>query len=325
MKLKPPKAFCSESSIHGIPYFSNNNIHLAEKIFWAIVTIFSFICCLLLIGKIMVMVREDLTVTYTSDISVPVTQIPFPSVTFCFELMHFGNVTYSKYHVIKEQLANGEITVDDLSEDDLRTLQAISLVISDDFLLKYNATRIPTDDIADQIETITLSLRNLIVTSTFSDIYATILSKIVGPSGVCYNFNMVDAQNLYKNINEAPSMFKYVHNILYYTRVEKFLRAPIHYKELNLTNPLKLTQADSKFELKISAFDKTMKNTLDDMLNTYDYYKFASPRVYINNPYELYHKDVSSFYSNRRSRIVYIVEPKQILIDDNLKDYGPNA
>ena len=75
MKLKPPKAFCSESSIHGIPYFSNDEIHLAEKIFWAIVTIFSFICCLLLIGKIMVMVREDLTVTYTSDISVPVTQV----------------------------------------------------------------------------------------------------------------------------------------------------------------------------------------------------------------------------------------------------------
>ena len=75
MRLKKPKAFCSESSIHGIPYFSNDDIHLSEKIFWAIVTIISFICCLLLIGKIMVMVRDDLTVTYTSDLSIPVTEV----------------------------------------------------------------------------------------------------------------------------------------------------------------------------------------------------------------------------------------------------------
>ncbi|XP_070508447.1 sodium channel protein Nach-like isoform X2 [Chironomus tepperi] len=325
MKLRTPKAFCSESSIHGIPYFSNNDINLSEKVFWAVVTIISFICCLLLIGKIMVMVKEDLTVTYTSDNSVPVTQIPFPSVTVCFELMHFGNVTYSRYHVVKEQLENGEITVDDLTEDELRTLQAISLVISDDFLLHYNVSRIPTDDIADQIEAITLSLRHLIVTSTFSDIYATLFSKIVGPSGICYNFNMVDAQNLYKNIKNSPKMFKYVHNILYFTRVEKFLRSPMQYKDLNLSNPLKLTLADSHFELRILKQDKTMRNTLDNMLNTYDYYKFASPRVYINNPYEIYNRDFSSYYSNRYSKVMYVVEPKQILIDDNLKDYGPDA
>jgi len=136
---------------------------------------------------------------------------------------------------------------------------------------------------------------------------------------------MVDAQNLYKNIKNAPQMFKYVHNILYYTRVKKFLRAPMMCKEPNLTNPLKLTQADSKFELKISAFDKTLKSTLDGMMNSYEYYKFASPRVYINNPYEIYNRDVSSYYSNRGSRVMYIVEPKQIRIDDNLKDYGPDA
>jgi hypothetical protein len=258
--------------------------------------------------------------------------------------MHFGNVTNSIYHNVKEQLKNGEITVNDLSEDvfvfkisfknslnlkfdifSLRILQAISLVISDDFLLKYNISRIPTDDIAEQIEEFTMSLRKIIVTSTFSDIFAVVLSKVAGPSGVCYNFNMVDAQNLFKNIKKAPKMFKYVHNILYFTEVKKYLRSPINPKLLNMTNPLKLTQADSNFRFRVGTFDKSMRNTLDDMMNTYDYYKFASPRVYINNPFEIYNSYVSSYYSNRRSRVLYIVEPKQILIDDNLKDYGPDS
>ena len=75
MRLKALKTFCSESSIHGIPYFSNDEIHLAEKIFWAIVTIISFICCLLLVGQIGLKAKEDLSVTYTSDISIPVTQV----------------------------------------------------------------------------------------------------------------------------------------------------------------------------------------------------------------------------------------------------------
>ena len=43
-------------------------------------------------------------------------QIPFPSVTMCFELLSYGNFSYSKYHIIKEQLENGEITVEDISE-----------------------------------------------------------------------------------------------------------------------------------------------------------------------------------------------------------------
>ena len=77
MALKPFKIFCSESSIHGIPYFSVDGTHIAEKIFWAIATIISFICCLILIGKIGVMVQEDITVTYTSDTSVSVTEVNF--------------------------------------------------------------------------------------------------------------------------------------------------------------------------------------------------------------------------------------------------------
>lgn len=77
MALKPFKTFCSESSIHGIPYFSLDGIHVTEKIFWAIATIISFLCCLILIAKIGKMVREDITVTYTSDTSISVTEVNF--------------------------------------------------------------------------------------------------------------------------------------------------------------------------------------------------------------------------------------------------------
>ena len=75
MRLKSLKIFSSESSIHGIPYLSNDESHFIEKIFWAIFTIISVICCLLLIGKILVIVREDPTVIYSSDVAVSVTEV----------------------------------------------------------------------------------------------------------------------------------------------------------------------------------------------------------------------------------------------------------
>ena len=75
MRLKALKIFCSESSIHGIPYLSNDESHFIEKIFWSMFTIVSVICCLLLIGKILAIIKDDPTVIYSSENAVPVTKV----------------------------------------------------------------------------------------------------------------------------------------------------------------------------------------------------------------------------------------------------------
>ena len=136
---------------------------------------------------------------------------------------------------------------------------------------------------------------------------------------------MVEAQNLYKNLENASNIFRYNHFYEIPTRIDKYYRAPIAKNNLNLSNPLSLSEAGSNFYVAFGAYDKGMKHTLDELSWTYEFYKFTSPQIYINSPYEIYSRDVNLFYNTPKNKVVYIVEPKQTIIDDNLKDYGPEA
>jgi hypothetical protein len=69
------KRFFDESSVHGLQYLTKEKVHVIERLFWLLAIISSCICSSLLIYEIGVKVQEDLTVTYTSDISVPVTEV----------------------------------------------------------------------------------------------------------------------------------------------------------------------------------------------------------------------------------------------------------
>lgn len=170
-----------------------------------------------------------------------------------------------------------------------------------------------------------MPIRKLILTTNFSDVFATLFAKVIGPSGICYNFNMIDSQKLYKNLDNAPRIFSYKHDILYMTRIRKFMRAPINPNKHGKINPMNLTVPNSNFEVRVLPKDKSMKYDLGDILNTYDYYKFASPHFFINSPYEMYSKDVNSYFTNRGSKTLYYINPKQTLIHETLTDYGPDV
>jgi hypothetical protein len=72
--LRQTKIYFRESSVHGLPYLVNPQIHWIEKIFWTLMLIVSGICCGALIFKIGVKVQEDSMVTYTSDTAIDVAQ-----------------------------------------------------------------------------------------------------------------------------------------------------------------------------------------------------------------------------------------------------------
>jgi hypothetical protein len=110
----------------------------------------------------------------------------------------------------------------------LKSLQALSLILSDDFLLHFNASRIPTNDIIDYLDEITMPIRNFLLVTTFSDVFATVFAKVIGPSGICFNFNMIESQKLYKNLENAPKIFGYSHDILYMNKIAKYNRSPIN-------------------------------------------------------------------------------------------------
>lgn len=103
-----------ESSIHGLLYLVDKNLHWVEKLFWTLMIIVSGICCGALIFKIGVKVQEDTTVTYASDSPIGIKKVPFPAVTFCPDLLtHNGAFDYNR---IVKQLKTNEITIENVTQ-----------------------------------------------------------------------------------------------------------------------------------------------------------------------------------------------------------------
>lgn len=74
-------------------------------------------------------------------------------------------------------------------------MQAVALASGDDFLLSYNQS-IDTNDVLDFI--IKLHIQWIQGNyATFDDFYGIDFAQVVGPSGFCYNFNLVDANKLF--------------------------------------------------------------------------------------------------------------------------------
>jgi hypothetical protein len=128
------KTYCEESSIHGLPYVVNRELHLPEKILWIAALMISFVCCGLLMYEIGLKFMEDKIVTYTSDAGIPVTdvssftitidteltlgssKIPFPCVTIC------PDPTLKKsgvdFNGIVKALTQLDITIDNVTDEE---------------------------------------------------------------------------------------------------------------------------------------------------------------------------------------------------------------
>lgn len=77
-------------------------------------------------------------------------------------------------------------------------MQAVGLVTGDEFLVPFNLT-IDADDVLVYIKNLTWDWRDtkLIHYNDFDDDYGIDFAAIVGSRGICYNFNMVEAVDLF--------------------------------------------------------------------------------------------------------------------------------
>lgn len=123
-------------------------------------------------------------------------QIPFPSVSYCPELI--TRVGDFNYEIIVNELKNEKINILNLTENELKLMHAIGLVMNDDFLLNYlidyNIT-IPTDDLMDYISQLNPHFRWR-VEASFMKKYGINFAKIITPWGYCNTFNILDAKDL---------------------------------------------------------------------------------------------------------------------------------
>lgn len=77
-------------------------------------------------------------------------------------------------------------------------MQAITLATGDKFLVQYNLT-IDTSDVLDLLEMFLIDWNdsNFGRIAFFDDEYGIDFAVIVGPSGLCYNFNLANPNELF--------------------------------------------------------------------------------------------------------------------------------
>jgi hypothetical protein len=78
----------------------------------------------------------------------------------------------------------------------LKYMQAVALVTGDEFLVPFNLT-IETRDVLDYIENINYLWKSYENYATFDNLFGIDFASIIGSSGFCYNFNMIDADELF--------------------------------------------------------------------------------------------------------------------------------
>lgn len=101
------------------------------------------------------------------------------------------------------KLQTNEINFLNLNETELKLMQAIGLVMNDDFLsnylIDYNIT-IPTDDLMDYISLLNPHFQWKMI-AIFSKKYGMTFAKMITPWGYCHSFNILDAKDLL-NLNK---------------------------------------------------------------------------------------------------------------------------
>lgn len=79
-------------------------------------------------------------------------------------------------------------------------MQAIALILNDDFLLSYNLS-IDVSDVIDYIRNLTWKWAKkdsgIYQEADFDDYFGINFAEIIGPYGFCYTFNIIDAEDLF--------------------------------------------------------------------------------------------------------------------------------
>jgi hypothetical protein len=78
----------------------------------------------------------------------------------------------------------------------LKYMQAVALVTGDDFLVPFNLT-IDTADVLSYIDKLSYKWDYWNNFATFDDFFGIDFASMIGPAGFCFNFNMIDALELF--------------------------------------------------------------------------------------------------------------------------------
>ncbi|KAK4873970.1 hypothetical protein RN001_013330 [Aquatica leii] len=195
--------YCSATSIHGTQYLGERGRSLIERLFWILViTAVSTLCVILIVKTYKKWVTSPVIVTFATT-ETPISNIPFPSITICPEVktdpdifnytdVYVKRMMKKKLHYFEKQMEQSISLVCQENDLPFGDFSGYNDFIEDDgvYLLITSAP---------ELDPIGISAVSWKGDKKKPDDY---LDFLFTREGVCYNFNMLNVEDILRDPEE---------------------------------------------------------------------------------------------------------------------------
>ncbi|XP_013179934.1 PREDICTED: sodium channel protein Nach [Papilio xuthus] len=195
--------YTANSNLHGLKYIGEKERTPAEKLFW----LFMFICCVVLcaglIRKVWIKWNESPVIVSFAENSTPVWQIPYPAVTVCFETKSLQTrFNFTKYY----HLYKNNETYMELTEEEKNMFEDVSLVCDDHLAPAIGRKFSDGNATVENLKQVSPNISEFFFGCKWKDVpmkdsCVNLFTPILTEDGICYTFNTLSADDLFRTEN----------------------------------------------------------------------------------------------------------------------------
>ncbi|XP_052756948.1 pickpocket protein 28-like isoform X2 [Galleria mellonella] len=308
--------YTSNSNLHGLKYLGEKQRTSVERVFW----FFVFTCCVVLcaglIRKVWIKWNVSPVIVSFAESSTPVWQIPYPAVTVCLETKAKQSVfNFTEYY----HLYNDSGTRENLTTYERNLYEDVTLVCDDHLAppqgRKFGFGNETVTNIKEVSPNITDAFFGCkwkdIPKETCSDLFSPILTE----EGLCYTFNNLGANELFRmeNIHKDYQYLEHQNVAESWSLEDGY--APMTPIE---TYPHRGSGYGAKAGL--TFLMKTKQIDLDFLCRG----PVQGFKILLHNPAELPRLSQQYFRSPLSQEVVVAVKPKMMTTSEGLRAYDPN-
>lgn len=250
--------YSETSTVHGVRYLGERRRHWSERIWWILTVSVSVFLCVGFIFKAWWKWNTSPVIISFADEATPISNIPFPTLTICNDLM--VNTTAFNYTDVLLKMSMLNFSETNLDIETIQKVHSLSNFCNKspyflDEYMKYRNFSVDRN-IMPYLEKVAPNLTRAFKVNSCS--LATVqsipcqllLTQILTDAGLCYTFNQMSSDDIYNSQTLADDFPKVNGFRLSYWHLTDFTRNGTQ-ELLNLTYPYKMTNSGTGLALRM--------------------------------------------------------------------------
>ncbi|XP_018572876.1 pickpocket protein 28-like [Anoplophora glabripennis] len=300
------REYCESSGIHGFRYLAEKR-SLCERLLWGIMIITSISLCCYLISRIYKKYDQSPVIVSFSTKETPIFTIPFPAVTVCLMTKSVRTkLNYTKVIHMKED--NETVS----PEQELKA-QYLSL-ICEEGIEQFPDNKTFADDFFDKLHEMQIQVSTVLpcVFMGKQRHCLDIFKRIILDEGICYTFNMLDRDEIFRD------------NVVHYSDYHKNENASEWNIDEGYSNKSKVDTYPRRALL--SGSDSALEIMFLQSRADIDYLCVKDVQGYsivLHTPHSIPQVKQRYFQVPFDTSVIAVIQPKMMTTSEEVKKYDP--